>query len=119
MNDANTDLSQDSVQKFVTWTRIVGVLYVILGAITCVFIITAAVGIPEIYAGIRMQKAGEAMRKREPGNDAGTLSAIVEHTGQFAKIMGIVAFVGIALAIVVFTFDFAFILPRVLHRLGR
>ncbi len=61
MSDASTDLNQDSVQKFVTWTRIMGVLYVILGGISCIGIITAALGIPEIFAGIRMQKAGEAV----------------------------------------------------------
>jgi hypothetical protein len=119
MSDAKTDLNQDSVQKFVTWTRTVGVLYVILGGISCIGIITAAVGIPEIFAGIRMQKAGEALKNRQSGNDSAILAAIVDHTGQFAKIMGIGLFVGIALAVVALVVYPTFLVPRILHRLGR
>ena len=119
MSDTSTDLNQDSIQKFVTWTRIMGVLYVILGGISCIGIITAALGIPEIFAGIRMQKAGETLRNRQPGNDTATLAAIVDHTGQFAKIMGIVLFVGVALAVVALVVYPTFLIPRILHRLRR
>ena len=119
MSHAKTDLNQDSVQKFVTWTRITGVLYVILGGISCIGIITAALGIPEIFAGIRMQKVAEALSSRKSGNDTATLAAIVDHMGQFAKIMGFVLFVGVALAVVAFVVYPTFLVPRILHRLRR
>ena len=117
MSGTETNLNHDSVQKFVTWTRTVGILYVILGSISCIGIVTAALGIPEIFAGIRMQKAGEALKNRQSGNDTAALAAIVDHTGQFAKIMGIVLFVGIAFAAVAFIIYPTLLIPRILHRL--
>jgi hypothetical protein len=69
MNDPGTEM-HDVITKMIRDMKIVGLFYVIAGAINCLTIIGAIVGVPYIFAGLRLREsAGEYMGwlNHEPG----------------------------------------------------
>ncbi|OCG38339.1 MULTISPECIES: DUF5362 family protein [Gilliamella] len=55
-----TELLKKHMRFIATMQQIFGVIFIIVGALTCLGIITAIIGIPQIIAGVKLFKSGSA-----------------------------------------------------------
>ncbi|MCO6561007.1 MAG: hypothetical protein J6574_07885, partial [Gilliamella sp.] len=55
-----TELLKKHMRFIATMQQIFGVIFIIAGALTCLGIITAIIGIPQIFAGAKLFKSGSA-----------------------------------------------------------
>ncbi|MBU43962.1 MAG: hypothetical protein CMN76_12140 [Spirochaetaceae bacterium] len=82
------------------WAKFCGVMTIIGGCMYCLGIITATVGIPMIFMGLRAMKASDrVLHYLRTKNHEDALASLTEY-GSYFKIQGILALVGIALTIV-------------------
>lgn len=82
---------------------IYGIFLIISGAISCFGLITIPIGIPIIFAGIRMRNAAEIAKKLRSDIESGkeitadTYEDILEQIGVYIKINTILTIVGFGL----------------------
>lgn len=77
--------------------RFVGLFTIIYGALNCLSIIGAIIGIPLIFIGIRMREAAEHFDVFRDSNDAKALRRGFESQSKFLNIQKILIIVGIVL----------------------
>ncbi len=77
--------------------KFVGIMTIIGGAISCLTIIGAAIGIPYIFAGIRLKDAAATFEGYAVNADAGNLRTALELQGRYFRIIKILIIVGLAL----------------------
>ena len=83
------------------WAKFCGVLTIIDGFLYFLGIITATIGIPMIFMGLRAMKASDrVMHYLHTKNHEDALASLNDF-GSYFKIQGIIALVGIALSIVI------------------
>ena len=90
----------DVITKMIRDMKIVGLFYVIAGAINCLTIIGAIVGIPYIFAGLRLREsAGEYIDwlNHEPG----ALFRALEKQQKHFFIMMVMLVVGLVLTVLI------------------
>ena len=95
------------------WVKVVAILSIISGGITCLGIISALIGVPMIFSGVKLLKAYERLKDFEGTNDANQLFAAVEEYNKYFTIMGILQIVGIVIAVlyigfIIFVFSASF-----------
>ena len=91
--------------------RFIGIVSIVYGVIACLSIIGALVGVPIIFAGIRLKDAGEIFKSYLFNNDKFTLSRALEMQSRYfriQKILIIIAIIltGIYLAVIIFVVSF-------------
>ncbi len=82
-----------------------GIFLIIGGAFSCLFIIYAVVGIPAIFAGIRLRESAESFKNYSYNNDLIYLHQAIEKQSRYFfiyKILAIVYLVLISIAILIF-----------------
>ena len=87
--------------------RFVGIFQIIYGALNCLSIIGAAIGIPMIFIGLRMREAADEFDMFKTSNDSKALRRGFELQAKFFKIQKILIIVGLvimALSIILFIF---------------
>lgn len=101
MSDPVAASSSQQKKASTGWTKFQAVMLIITGAYCCLFIIFIPLGIPYIFAGMRLWKgAGLADQYRTSGDQARAADALEEYLHSF-RIQGIIAIVGVALSIVI------------------
>ena len=91
---------QHNVKQMVSYMRFVGILAIIFGAIYCVFIIYAIIGIPIIFIGVRTREAAANFEKYAASGDFGDLANAIERQKRFFFIQYVLAIIGlVAMAI--------------------
>lgn len=65
--------------------QVFGVIMIITGALTCLGIITAIIGIPEIIAGVKLFKSGSAIKLTTYGKKEQDMVASLENLYGFWK----------------------------------
>ncbi|MCR4435558.1 MAG: DUF5362 domain-containing protein [Clostridiales bacterium] len=112
--EPNNDLNALRGKKLTGWASLMGVLTIIGGAITCLGIITAAIGVPMIIAGLKLLKAVDNTKAFSDTDDVRKLGEAMDNLNRYFKINGIVALVGLALYILLLLLMMAgvFTLPR-------
>lgn len=78
------------------WTKFVGISYIVYGSLMCVGILTAAIGIPIIFAGLRILRAYEDMKRFSESNSYYNLANAVDNLNGSFKITGILIVIGLS-----------------------
>jgi hypothetical protein len=78
--------------------KFVGIVTIIGGAISCLSIIGAVIGVPVIFGGIRLKDSAATFASYAGSADASHLRSALELQGRYFRIQKILMIVGIALA---------------------
>lgn len=84
------------VEKMVANMRFVGIFTIIYGALTCLGIITAIIGVPLVIAGLRLREAADQFERYAHARDEASLAGALERQGSYFYIQKV--FILIALA---------------------
>lgn len=108
-------MENKQLTDFSKWGSIYGVLAIVSGALSCLSIIGALIGVPMIFAGLNMRKAAkkaQSIMTRISNCEevsAEEYGAVIEEVGRYAKIMGIITIVSFSLGVLYFIFCFIMI----------
>jgi hypothetical protein len=103
MSQAMTSLTSN-VPKMAKYMRFIGILQIIGGAIYCLTIIGALIGVPVIYMGIRLREAAESFEKYLTSDSKQDLElAVFKQTKSFyiQYVLTIITLVLLALYIII------------------
>jgi uncharacterized membrane protein YkgB len=89
-----------NVRQMVSYMRFVGIIGIIYGALTCLGIITAIIGIPIIFMGVRMREAAVNFEKYSATGDFGDLANAVERQKRFFFIQFVLTIIGLVLMVI-------------------
>lgn len=79
--------------------RFVGLFSIIVGALYCITIFGALIGVPMIFAGLRIRESADAFMGFIHNNDPAALATALERQGRFFFIIKILIIVGICIFI--------------------
>jgi hypothetical protein len=99
---SSADFSVVQGKPLNSWTKFVGIMCIIWGSLLCVGIITAAIGIPVIFIGLRIIRAYEDMKRFSQSNSYYNLSNAVDNLNGGFKIAGILIIVYLSLVVLYF-----------------
>ena len=113
-NPSSTDINPPSMfqynfEKMTNDMRFVGMFAIIYGAITCISIIGALLGVPVIFVGLRMREAADQFSNFRITNSAASMRAGFELQGRFFHILKILIIVQIVLILLGVVFMIFFI----------
>jgi hypothetical protein len=100
---------QYNFEKMTGDMKFVGMFAIIYGAITCISIIGALLGVPIIFVGLRMREAADQFINFRTTNSAASMRAGFELQGRFFHILKILVIVQIVLIIVGIIFFVLFV----------
>jgi len=84
------------------WMKFMGIYTIVIGAITCIGIITAALGVPMIFAGIALTKSSKSIKTYKQYNSPFILNELFTSMNKYFKIQGILVIVGIVISVFYF-----------------
>jgi hypothetical protein len=99
---------QFAFDKMIKDMRFVGMFSIIYGAITCLTIIGALVGVPTIIIGLRMREAADQFAIFKMTNEATALRTGFELQGRYFNIIKILIIVSIVLFVLYLIFIVVF-----------
>ena len=88
--------------KMISDMRFVGMFTIIYGALTCITIIGALLGVPIIIVGLRMREAADQFAIFRTTNDANAMRMGFEIQGKFFRIIKILIIIGLVLTVLYF-----------------
>jgi hypothetical protein len=96
----------ENVPKMAKYMKFIGILEIIGGAIYCLTIIGALIGVPVIYMGIRMREAAEGFKKYLASDSKQDLNYAIDRQTrsffiQFVIAIIALAFLGIYLIVII------------------
>lgn len=100
---------QFQFEKMTADMRFVGMFAIIYGALTCLSIIGALIGIPIIFVGLRMREAADQFSIFRLTNNAASMRAGFELQGKFFHILKILIIIQIVFIILGIIFMVIFI----------
>jgi hypothetical protein len=86
-----------TVSKMTGDMNFVGIFFIIIGAIECLTIIGAVVGIPLIICGLRLRESSDAFKGYLASGDSFMLERALEREGRFFFIQKVFLIISIAL----------------------
>ena len=86
-----------NVPKMAGYMKFIGILQIIGGAIYCLTIIGAIIGVPVIYMGIRLREAAEGFEKYLASDSKQDLSNAIEKQTKSFFIQFVLAIISLAL----------------------
>ena len=101
--------TQDLLRRLARDMRFMGYVYIIGGALYCLSIIGAIIGVPVLISGLRLKDAADSFGSYGIQPNASELRMALENQAKFFYIQKILIIVGIVLTVVVFITMFAFI----------
>ncbi len=96
----STELPIETISKMGRDLRFIGTFHVVYGAIQCLSIIGAVVGVPYILFGLRTRDSGDEFVRYALATDEVTLDDALRHLADGAKMLKIACFVTTALLVV-------------------
>ena len=88
-----------TVSKMAGDMNFVGIFYIIIGAIECLTIIGAVIGIPLIICGLRLRESSDSFKGYLASGDSFMLERALERESRFFFIQKVLLIIGIALFI--------------------
>ncbi len=88
---------QSNVPKMAQYMKFIGILQIIGGAIYCLTIIGAIIGVPVIYMGIRLREAAEGFEKFIASDAKQDLNLAIEKQTRAFFIQYVLAIISLAL----------------------
>jgi len=101
-------MMQMTVSKMSGDMRFVGIFYIIMGALYCLSIIGALVGIPLIICGLRLREAADSFTGYLGSNDSNMLERAFERQGSFFFIQKVLLIISLILIVLYVIFLIAF-----------
>ena len=99
---ALSSIQQMTLPKMASDMRFIGLIQIIFGAIYCLSIIGAVVGVPLIFVGIRLRESAENYQAYLIGRTPNLLDSALERQGRAFAIFKILAIVGIVMMVLMF-----------------
>ena len=93
------DLFGDMVYTMSKDMKFLGIVAIIYGILNCLTIIGAIVGVPYIFAGLRLKESAESFEFFSKNNDEVALQQAIERQKRFFYIIKILTIIGIVLAV--------------------
>lgn len=114
LDNSSTSINPPSMfqfqfEKMTNDMRFVGMFAIIYGALTCLSIIGALIGVPIIFVGLRMREAADQFSTFRITNNAASMRAGFELQGKFFHIIKILIIVQIVLIVLMIIFFVIFI----------
>jgi hypothetical protein len=97
----NNFIMNSMIDSLSGWMKFMGIYTIIAGAFSCLGIITAAIGVPLIFAGIALIKGSKSIKTYKQYNNQYNLNEVFTSLNKYFKIQGILTIVGIVLSIIV------------------
>jgi hypothetical protein len=104
-----------TVSKMAGDMNFVGIFYIIIGAIECLTIIGAIVGIPLIICGLRLRESSDSFKGYLASGDSFMLERALERESRFFFIQKVLLVISIALFVLYIVFFFIFGLAMISH----
>ncbi|MHB8062960.1 MAG: DUF5362 domain-containing protein [Ruminiclostridium sp.] len=104
ISQQNNFIINSIIDSLSGWMKFVGIYTIVTGAITCIGVITAAIGIPLIFAGIALTKASSSIKTYKQHSSPYVLNEVFTSMNKYFKIQGIIAIVGIAILVIYIVF---------------
>ncbi len=104
LNQQSSYLLNSIIDSLSGWMKFMGIITIISGSLTCLGIITAAIGVPMIFAGIALTKGSTSIKSYKQFNNQVILNDVFSNLNKYFKIKGILAIVIISIYIVYFLF---------------
>lgn len=92
----SVNISLPDLKNLTSWATFVGVMEIIIGGFSCLGIITAAYGVPQLISGLKLLNAVEDLRKHMITNDMQKISDAFVNLNKFFKLNGITTIVKIS-----------------------
>ncbi len=110
MNEAATisPVFHITVNKMAGDMNFVGIFYIIIGAIECLTIIGAVVGIPLIISGLRLRESADSFKGYLVSGDSFMLERALERESRFFFIQKVFLIISIAIFILYIVFLIVF-----------
>jgi hypothetical protein len=99
---------QTMVRKLNSDMRFVGIFTIIGGALTCLGIITAIIGVPMIISGLRLREAADSFSSYVASGDFAVLQQGLERQGRYFFIQKVFIIIALAFAALYLFFFIAF-----------
>jgi hypothetical protein len=109
VNFKTPSMFQINFEKMTNDMRFVGMFAIIYGALTCLSIIGALIGVPIIIIGLRMRESADQFSSFRITNNAASMRAGFELQGKFFHILKILIIVQIVLIVLCIIFFIVFI----------
>jgi Fe2+ transport system protein B len=100
----NDFIMNSMIDSLSGWMKFMGIYTIIAGAISCLGIITAAIGVPLIFAGIALNKSSDNIKNYKQSSNPHVLNEVFTSLNKYFKIQGILTIVGIVLSVIYFIF---------------
>ncbi|MGK9368645.1 DUF5362 domain-containing protein [Melioribacter sp. Ez-97] len=97
-------------EKMIRDMRFVGAFVIIYGALTCLSIIGAIIGVPIIIIGLRIREAAEQFEIYKATNQAAALRMGFELQGKYFRLAKIIIIVSLVLTLIWFVFIFGLLI---------
>lgn len=120
-NDLNDVYFINFLSKMRGQMNFVGIMNIIFGALSCLSIIGAVVGVPQILAGIKLRESCENLGIFIREGDSSQLKVSLKLMGKFyeySKLYYIINLVMIGLVIIFYIIIFAFFGSMILREIG-
>ena len=90
------NLSLPDLRNLAGWATFTAIIDIIVGALSCIGIVTAAYGIPQIIAGVKLLGAADDFKRYMAVNDTQKISESFVKLNKYFKLTGISIIVKIA-----------------------
>jgi hypothetical protein len=104
-----------TVSKMTGDMQFVGIFYIIIGAIECLTIIGAIIGIPIIICGLRLRESADAFRGYITSSDSHMLERALERESRFFFIQKVFLIISLVLFVLYIIFLVVFGLTMFSH----
>lgn len=105
----NKDQFGDMIYTMSKDMKFLGIFSIIYGILNCLTIFGALIGVPYIFAGIRLKESGESFGFYSTNYDEMALQQAIERQKRFFFIMKVLVIIGIALTVLFVLFYIIFL----------
>jgi hypothetical protein len=112
MNDMNSQFSplfNSALSKMCSDMRFVGMFYIIMGALYCLTIVGAIIGVPFIFCGIRLRESSDSFTNYMGTSQLGFIESALERQAKFFNIQKILMIIALVLIVIYVILIIAFI----------
>lgn len=104
-------MAEQSLQRIVTWGKILGILFMIMGGLNALmglfaFIIGAIPGVIMVYLGYLIYRTGKNAEEFIETKENASLAELLDNYGKYLFVQGILMFISIGLMIIGFIIFF-------------
>lgn len=83
------DLNMINIKSFMGWATFNAIINIITGALFCLGIVTAAYGVPQILAGVRLLNCIDELKHYMASNNTERVTAVFYNLHKYFKLSGI------------------------------